>query len=74
LPIDSGVGIGSVQDGSPAERAGLIAGDIIVGAAGEEIKNSGDLLKVLTEHRAGERVIIEYYRDSELEETEVTLG
>jgi len=74
LPIDSGVGIGSVQDGSPAERAGLIAGDIIVGAAGEEIKNSGDLLKVLTEHRAGERVIIEYYRDGELEETEVTLG
>jgi S1-C subfamily serine protease len=74
LAVDSGVGIGSVQDGSPAERAGLIAGDIIVGAAGEEIKNSGDLLKVLTEHRAGERVIIEYYRDSELEETEVTLG
>jgi S1-C subfamily serine protease len=74
LAVDSGVGIGSVQSGSPADRAGLIAGDIIVGAAGEEIKNSGDLLKVLTEHRAGEKVVIEYYRDSELEETEVTLG
>jgi serine protease Do len=74
LPVDSGVGIGSVQDGSPAESAGLVAGDIIVGAAGDEIKNSGDLLKVLTEHRAGETVTIEYYRDGDLEEVEVTLG
>ena len=73
LTVDSGVGIGSVQDGSPADRAGLIAGDIIIGAAGEEIKNSGDLLKVLTEHRAGETVTIEYYRDGDLEEAEVTL-
>ena len=73
LAVDSGVGIGSVQDGSPADRAGLIAGDIIIGAAGEEIKNSGDLLKVLTEHRAGETVTIEYYRDGDLEEAEVTL-
>ncbi|KPJ48811.1 MAG: hypothetical protein AMJ38_04480 [Dehalococcoidia bacterium DG_22] len=74
LPVDSGVGIGSVQNGSPADRAGLEAGDIIVRAAGEEIKNSGDLLKVLTEHRAGDRVPIEYYRDGDLQETEVTLG
>jgi len=73
LAVDSGVGIGSVQGGSPADRAGLVAGDIIVGAAGEEITNSGDLLKVLTEHRVGETVTIEYYRDGDLEEAEVTL-
>jgi serine protease Do len=74
LAVDSGVGIGSVQSGSPAERAGLRAGDIIVEAAGEEIKNSGDLLRVLTEHRAGETVTVQYYRGSSLEELEVTLG
>jgi len=74
LPVDSGVGIGFVQDGSPADRAGLRAGDIIVQAAGEEIKNSGDLLKVFTEHRAGDTVTIEYYRDGGLQEVKVTLG
>jgi len=74
LPVDSGVGIGFVQAGSPADRAGLEAGDIIVRAAGEEIRNSGDLLQVLTEQRAGDSVLVEYYRDSELEETTVTLG
>jgi len=73
LPVDSGVGIGFVQNGSPAESAGLEADDIIVGAAGEQINNSGDLLKVLTEHRAGDKVTIEYYRDSELKTVEVTL-
>jgi S1-C subfamily serine protease len=74
LPVDSGVGIGFVQDGSPAERADLRAGDIMVRAAGEEIKNSGDLLKMLTEHRAGDTVTIEYYRDGDLQEAQVTLG
>ena len=74
LPVDSGVGVGSVQRDSPAERAGLVAGDIIVEAAGQEIKNSGDLLGVLTEHRLGETVTVEYYRDGDLEEVEVTLG
>lgn len=74
LPVDSGVGIGFVQRGSPAERAGLMAGDIIVRAAGEEIKNSGDLLKVLTEQRAGDTMTVEYYRGGDLQETKVTLG
>jgi len=74
LAVDSGVGIGSVQSGSPADRAGLRAGDIIVKAAGEDISNSGDLLRVLAEHRAGETVTIQYYRDSSLQESNVTLG
>jgi S1-C subfamily serine protease len=74
LPVDSGVGIGLVQAGSPADRAGLMAGDIIVRAAGEEIKNSGDLLRVLTEQRAGDTMTIEYYRDGNLKEATVTLG
>jgi S1-C subfamily serine protease len=74
LAVDSGVGVGSVQAGSPADRAGLEGGDIIVRAADEDINNSGDLLKVLTEYRAGDTVIIEYYRDGDLQEAKVTLG
>jgi serine protease Do len=74
LAVDSGVALGSISRGSPAERAGLEEGDIIVSAAGEEISNSGDLLKVLTDYRAGETIAVEYYRGDRLEETEVTLG
>lgn len=74
LPVDSGVGIGSVATGSPADKAGLEEGDIIVRAAGEEINNSGDLLKVFTDHKAGETIVVEYYRGDRREQTEVTLG
>lgn len=74
LPVTSGVGIGSVGNGTPADRAGLAEGDIIVEAAGEKIDNSGDLLEVLTEYRAGEIIVVEYYRGDDLEQTEVTLG
>ncbi len=64
----------SVEDGSPAEQAGLEAGDIIVVLAGDEITNSGELFRALTEHRAGDTVAVEFYRDGELESAEVTLG
>jgi len=74
LAVESGVGLGSVERGSPADRAGLKAGDVIVRAAGQEIRNSGDLLRVLTEHKADEKVAVEYYRDGERKQTEVTLG
>jgi serine protease Do len=74
LPVDSGVGVGSVGENSPADRAGFEEGDIIVRAAGEEINNSGDLLKVLTDHKAGETILVEYYGGDRLEQAEVTLG
>jgi serine protease Do len=74
LPVDSGVGIGSLQSGSPADRAGLKAGDVIVKAAGEDISNSGDLLNVLAQHVAGDTLTIQYYRGNSLQETNVTLG
>jgi len=74
LAVESGVGLGSVEGGSPADKAGLKRGDIIVRAAGQDIANSGDLLRVLTEHRSGEKVTVEYYRDGERKQTDVTLG
>ena len=74
LPVDSGIGVQSVEDGSPADQAGLQAGDIIVVLAGEEMTNSGVLFRALTEHRAGDTVAVEFFRDGELESTEVTLG
>jgi S1-C subfamily serine protease len=74
LAVESGVGVGSVEGGSPADKAGLKRGDIIVRAAGQDIANSGDLLRVLTEHRSGEKVTVEYYRGGERKQTEVTLG
>ncbi|HLA17862.1 MAG TPA: trypsin-like peptidase domain-containing protein [Dehalococcoidia bacterium] len=74
LAVDHGIGLQTVEAGGPADGAGLRRGDIIVGLAGDEIRNSGDLFKALTAHRAGEKVQVEFYRDGRLERAEVTLG
>lgn len=74
LPVDHGVGVREVQRGGPAFRAGIRPGDIIVRVAEIEITNTGDLFRALTEHRAGESVEVEYYRDGDRRTTEVTLG
>jgi serine protease Do len=74
LPVDGGVGIGSLNRGGPAAQAGLQVGDIIVSIAGDDVKNSGDLIRILTEHKGGETVKVEFYRDSERLEADVTLA
>ena len=72
--MDRGVGLQSVEPGGPADEAGLRQGDIIVKLAGDEIKNSGDLFKALTENRAGDRVEVEFYRGSSQKSAEITLS
>ena len=74
LPVDHGIGLNIVEAGGPANDAGLRQGDIIVKLAGEEIKNSGDLFKALTENRAGDRVEVEFFRGSSQKSAEITLG
>lgn len=74
LPVDSGIGISSVDNGSPADQAGLEPGDIIVELEDNELTNSGELFKALTKYRAGDTVTVKFYRGGDLETTEVTLG
>jgi len=73
LPVESGVGIGPIDPTGPAAQAGLRTGDILVRIAGEDVNNSGDLIRILTEHKGGETVKVEYYRDSQRQEVDVTL-
>ena len=74
LAVDHGIGLQTVDPGGPAADAGLRQGDIIVRLAGDEIKNSGDLFKALTENRAGETVQVEFFRGSSRQSAEITLG
>jgi serine protease Do len=74
LPVDSGVGVAGVERGSPADRTGLRVSDIIVRMGDLTITNSGDLLQALTKFRAGDTVAVEFYRDGDVREEEVTLA
>jgi membrane-associated protease RseP (regulator of RpoE activity) len=67
-----GVPIVSVIEGSGAEKAGIKAGDIIVGINDTQVRTPQDLAKVkLT---PGEQVNVKVLRDGELMNLQVTIG
>ena len=74
LPADEGVGVVDVTPGSPADAAGMQPNDIIIRIEDTPITNSGDLVEVLRRYRAGEQVVVHFYRDGSEVETDVTLG
>jgi membrane-associated protease RseP (regulator of RpoE activity) len=69
----AGVLLGGVRPGSPAERAGLQAGDVIVNFAGIAVKNLQDLTFALRTKRAGDRIDITFQRRGKEERTQATL-
>jgi S1-C subfamily serine protease len=53
LPFESGVLVISVENHSPAQRAGLHEGDVIVAYADQPITSIDDLHRLLTQQRTG---------------------
>jgi Zn-dependent M28 family amino/carboxypeptidase len=62
-PAERGVRIGGVREGSPADRAGLRAGDIIVGFDDQEIADIYAMTEALRARKPGDRVRIRVLRD-----------
>jgi S1-C subfamily serine protease len=58
-----GMRLAGIRPGSPAGKAGLRAGDIIVKFAGMAVKNLDDLVFALRSRRAGDVVEVIYLRD-----------
>ena len=61
-----------VAEGSPAEKAGLSRGDIILSGNGQRFENEGDLMK-FTQDNAGEQVALKVVRDGETQELQTSL-
>ncbi|MBM4176653.1 MAG: M28 family peptidase [Ignavibacteria bacterium] len=69
-----GFKLSGVSDGSPAEKAGLKAGDIIIKFAGKDIKNIYDYMYSMQDHKPGEEVDVVVKRGEEEITLKVTLG
>ena len=70
----SGAVILTVVSGSPADKAGLVQGDVIVNIGGTAINSADDLQKVIQASKPGQSVTITYYVGDSKRTTTATLG
>ncbi|MGL4513517.1 MAG: M28 family peptidase [Lacipirellulaceae bacterium] len=70
----AGYALAGVAPGSPADEAGLLAGDRIVRLADQLVANLEDFDAALREFEAGDRVDVEVVRDGESVKLEVMLA
>jgi S1-C subfamily serine protease len=74
LKESSGAAVQQVGAGSPAEKAGIQTGDVIVSFDGQPITSPEDLLAVLHKHQPGDQVQLTYSRNGTKHTVTVTLA
>jgi S1-C subfamily serine protease len=89
LPVDEGVLVEEVTDGSGADRAGLrkgdtdvvvsgetynLGGDIIVAIDGKKVSSIEELRDAIAAREPGDKVKLQIYRDANKTSVQVTLG
>ena len=70
---DQGVKFADIRPGSPAAKAGLLPGDIMVDFDGKKIDNLYDYTYVLRQKKPGDAVIVKFLRNGHPQQTTVTL-
>ncbi|MBC7318541.1 Do family serine endopeptidase [Candidatus Bipolaricaulota bacterium] len=73
LGVREGALISEVVPNSPADKAGIRAGDVIVAVDGEKIRNTNDLQMAIMYRKPGERVTVTLVRDKQTISVEVVL-
>jgi serine protease DegQ len=71
---ESGLLLVGIEDGSPAEKAGLLVGDILVGIAGTPLADPDELLARLTGAIVGQPTPVQVLRGGQPATITVTIG
>ncbi|MBV9082512.1 MAG: PDZ domain-containing protein [Acidobacteriaceae bacterium] len=76
LKLDSerGVHVNEVLNGSPAEKAGIKPGDVLLSYNGETILGAEQFVRLVRETPPGRKVKIQYWRDGKTETATVATG
>jgi len=72
LSRDGGLVVVSIADGSPAESAGILIGDVLLSAGGQPLRRPTDLLDALSAVADGESLELEHLRGSTIAQSKVT--
>lgn len=74
LSKPGGALVASVESGSPAAKAGIETGDVILGIDGQSIENSGELPAIVAAKRPGEQVHLQVWRANASRNIDVKVG
>ncbi len=69
-----GVLVADVIDGTPAQKSGLMDGDVILGIAGEDVRNSNELSRRVASYQPGKEVELKIQREGKIRNLKVKLG
>jgi len=69
-----GLLVGEVGEDTPAAKAGLKVGDVLVKADGKELAVNSDLTRILQEKEKGDKIKLEFYRDKKKRSVEVEIA
>jgi len=70
----AGVLVGGVTEGSPAEKAGIVKGDVITTVDRKSVEGTSELVEMVGKRKPGELVSVVLLRDGQKKIVKVTLG
>ena len=71
---EQGLLIVKVDDDSPAQKGGLLLGDILIALDGQAIDDAEELRVLLSSNRVGKTIPVEVIRGGKLQTLQVTVG
>lgn len=73
-PVNEGLRLTGLVDGMGAQAAGLQKDDIVIGLGGREVANFPGFVAAIQPHKAGDQVMVNFYRGGERQSIEMTLS
>ncbi|MBA2133552.1 S1C family serine protease [Capillibacterium thermochitinicola] len=73
LPFKTGVYVGRVVEGSPADKAGLLPQDIITQVNQKPVKSGDELADMIQKMKVGETISLLVWRNNQFKKIDVTL-
>lgn len=74
LPKPMGAAVSTVEKGSPAEKAGMEPGDVILKFDGKTVNHSADLPRLVGNTRPGSKSVLQVWRKGGTRDLAVTIG
>jgi serine protease Do len=74
LDAPAGAVVVNIEKGSPAERAGLKVGDVILAYNGKKLEDPNELPRLVAATKPGEKATLEVWRNGKREQLAATVG